>query len=103
MLSASAWQVLLLAPAACAAGSAVLHLTEDNFDDALRRHPVILVQFYAPWCGHCRNLKPEYKKAAEALSGRVPLAAVDATKDVRLAEIYKVEGYPTMLFFRRGQ
>lgn len=101
MIATLAWQVCLLAFAACA--SEVLHLTEESFDDALQKHPVLLVQFYAPWCGHCKKLKPEYQKAAEALSGRAPLAAVDATKEVQLAEIYKVEGYPTLLFFRNGQ
>jgi protein disulfide-isomerase A6 len=60
-----------------------------------------MVAFYAPWCGHCHNLAPAYKKAAENLNGLVSLAAVDcdADKNKQLCAQHDIRGFPTIKVF----
>lgn len=62
--------LLLIASANCmySSTSDVVELTPSNFDKLVTNSDHIwVVEFYAPWCGHCKNLKPEYEKAATAL------------------------------------
>merc|ERR1712117_105410 len=62
----------------------------------------ILVEFYAPWCGHCKSLAGPWADAASQLKGKMDLGALDATAHGSIAQQYGVQGYPTIKYFAPG-
>ena len=81
----------------------VERLDADTFDTVTEDDALWLVEFYAPWCGHCQQLAPEWKSAAKTaadeLGDEVRLGAVDCTRNHALCAQYKVDGYPTLKVF----
>ncbi|KAI1083015.1 protein disulfide isomerase [Whalleya microplaca] len=95
----------LLAAAAGAfaadAASDVTQLKSDTFEDFVKTNDLVLAEFFAPWCGHCKALAPEYEEAATTLKEKnIKLAKVDCTEESELCQTYGVEGYPTLKIFR---
>ena len=80
--------------------SDVVSATDKTFKkEVLQHNGIVIVEFYAPWCGHCKSLEPEYEKAASLLKGVVKVVAVDATESQSLASQYQVQGFPTLKIF----
>lgn len=81
----------------------VVELTDANFESlVLQSNDIWLVEFFAPWCGHCKNLAPEWAKAAGELKGKVKLGALDATVHTQTAQKYQIRGYPSIKYFGPG-
>ncbi|XP_052091657.1 protein disulfide-isomerase A5-like [Mytilus californianus] len=86
--------------------SDVVHLTDSTYDEYLQNNPSVLVMFYAPWCGHCKQMKPEYTETASKMKEQNivgTLAAVDATQHKTVSDRYKIQGFPTVKYFKDGE
>lgn len=88
---------------AASTASAVLDLTPDNFDDLITKSgKPALVEFFAPWCGHCKKLAPVYEELAtnfEFAKDKVSIAKVDADAEKDLGRRFGVQGFPTLKWF----
>jgi len=75
-------------------------LSSGNFNDLVRHGDDLwMMEFYAPWCGHCKNLKSDWEQAATELKGKVKVGAIDCTAQESLCGEFGVKGYPTLKFF----
>ena len=92
-----------LAVLSTATASAVLDLIPSNFDDiVLKSGKPALVEFFAPWCGHCKNLAPVYEELAgnfEFAKDKVTIAKVDADAEKDLGQRFGIQGFPTLKWF----
>lgn len=74
-------------------------LTSSTYDQVNRG--IWFVEYFASWCGHCRNMAPEWEKAAAALKGIVQVAAIDAGSEK--INVQGIQGFPTIRFLVNGQ
>jgi thioredoxin 1 len=80
-----------------------IHLTEQNFDEALAAsRGLVMVDFWAEWCGPCRAIAPVLAELADASEGRVTLMKVNVDENPGLAARYGIRSIPTTLFFKEG-
>ena len=109
MRSFAPWALSLLGASAVVSASDaqadvpsdVKSLTQDTFNDFVNEHDLVLAEFFAPWCGHCKALAPKYEEAATQLKEKnIPLVKVDCTAEEDLCRDQGVEGYPTLKIFR---
>ncbi len=86
------------------ANSETVHLTEQNFDEALSRESgLMMVDFWAEWCGPCKAIAPVLEDLAQESAGRVTLAKVNVDENPGLAARYGIRSIPTILFVKQGK
>ena len=86
------------------ADASTIHLTEQTFDETLSTHEgLLMVDFWAEWCGPCRAIAPVLEELAEASEGRVTLMKVNVDENPGLAARYEIRSIPTILFVMDGE
>jgi thioredoxin 1 len=79
------------------------HLVEETFEETLATtHGLVMVDFWAPWCGPCRAIAPLLEELREESDGRATLVKVNVDESPALAARYGIQSMPTLLFFKDG-
>ena len=78
---------------------ATIELTKDTFEKTVTQNPMVIIDFWAPWCGPCRGFAPVFEKAAEAHTD-VVFAKVNTDEQQELAGAFGIRSIPTLMVFR---
>lgn len=78
-------------------------LTDSNFKSEIAKYPVILVDFWAPWCGPCRMVSPIIEQLAKEYSGKVAFGKVNVDENQIISASFGIQSIPTMMIFRGGK
>ena len=78
---------------------ATVELTKDNFEQVVTENPMVIVDFWAPWCGPCKGFAPVFEKASEAHADIV-FAKVNTDDEQEIAAAFNIRSIPTLMVFR---
>ena len=75
-------------------------LTDSNFASEVTKYPIMLVDFWAPWCGPCRIVSPIIEQLSREYSGRVAFGKVNVDENQRIAASFGIQSIPTLMIFK---
>ena len=77
-------------------------VTDSNFNETIKKHSLILIDFWAPWCGPCRALTPTIEELTKEYAGKVTIGELNVDENPNTAESFQVYSIPTMLIMKNG-
>jgi len=80
---------------------AVTQLTQTNLDDTINNNDIVVIDFWAPWCGPCQTFKPIFEQAAEKHEDAV-FASCNTEEQSEVAAMFQIQSIPTLVVFRDG-
>ncbi len=83
--------------------SSPITLTDFNFNQTVEKYPLIVVDFWAPWCGPCRMVSPIIAQLASELAGKVIFGKVNVDENPRIASTFGIQSIPTISIFKNGR
>lgn len=82
---------------------APITLTDSNFEQALRRYPLLVVDFFAPWCRPCRVFAPIIEQIASEMAGKAVFGKLDVDENPKITNLFEVQSIPTVIMFKNGE
>ena len=83
--------------------AAPLILNDSNFAQAVQKYPLLVVDFWAPWCGPCRILSPTIEQLAKEFAGKVMFGKLNVDENEKTAAKYGIRSIPTLILFQKGE
>jgi thioredoxin 1 len=81
----------------------IQHLDKKNFDTTLKNNSVVLVDFYADWCGPCKALHPTLESVAKKFDGKAVVSKINVDKNPELSAKFGVRSIPALFYFKDGE
>lgn len=78
-------------------------LNNQNFESTLRQNDVVLVDFYADWCGPCQSLAPTLESVSQKFDGKAVIAKVNVDTNPELSQLFQVRSIPALFYFKNGE